>query len=246
MKKKKLWTLGVMLLLILSTILAACGGSDTKDTGSKDTSTGGDTASSGDPKILVYGRGGDSVALDPAVVTDGESFTVTANIYETLVNFGEQDVTIQPGLAKSWEATEDGLTYTFQLQEDVKFHDGTDFNAEAVVKNIERWKSSNDKYPYFKTQFVVGDKQIIDSATAEGDYTLVLKLSQPQAPFLKNLAMSPFAIASPTAFEEDEEGLSANPVGTGPFKFVSWVRNDSITIEKTLITILMAILNWIK
>ena len=64
MKKKKFWTLGVMLLLILSTILAACGGSDTKDTGSKDTSTGGDTASSGEPKILVYGRGGDSVALD--------------------------------------------------------------------------------------------------------------------------------------------------------------------------------------
>lgn len=54
-----------------------------------------------------------SVALDPAVVTDGESFTVTANIYETLVNFGERDVTIQPGLAKSWEASEDGLTYTF-------------------------------------------------------------------------------------------------------------------------------------
>ncbi len=141
MKKKKFWTLGVMLLLILSTILAACGGSDTKDTGSKDTSTSGDTASSGEPKILVYGRGGDSVALDPAVVTDGESFTVTANIYETLVNFGERDVTIQPGLAKSWEASEDGLTYTFQLQEGVKFHDGTDFNAEAVVKNIERWKT---------------------------------------------------------------------------------------------------------
>ena len=59
---------------------------------------------------------------------------MTANIYETLVNFGERDVTIQPGLAKSWEASEDGLTYTFQLQEGVKFHDGTDFNAEAVVK----------------------------------------------------------------------------------------------------------------
>ncbi|MGY4797434.1 ABC transporter substrate-binding protein [Lysinibacillus fusiformis] len=232
MKKKKFWTLGVMLLLILSTILAACGGSDTKDTGSKDTSTGGDTAGSGEPKILVYGRGGDSVALDPAVVTDGESFTVTANIYETLVNFGERDVTIQPGLAKSWEASEDGLTYTFQLEEGVKFHDGTDFNAEAVVKNIERWKSGADKHPYFSSQFVVGDKQVIESVTAEGDYTVVFKLSQPQAPFLKNLAMSPFAIASPTAFEADEEGLSANPVGTGPFKFVSWVRNDSITIEK--------------
>jgi len=233
MKKKKLWTLGVMLILVLSTILAACGGgSDTKDTGSKDTSSSSDTASSGEPKTLVYGRGGDSVALDPAVVTDGESFTVTANIYETLVNFGEKDVTIQPGLAKSWEPSEDGLTYTFHLQEGVKFHDGTDFNAEAVVKNFERWKTGADKHPYYSSQFVVGDKQVIESITAKDDYTVVFKLSQPQAPFLKNLAMSPFAIASPTAFEADEEGLSTKPVGTGPFKFVSWVRNDAVTIEK--------------
>ncbi|MCY9547041.1 ABC transporter substrate-binding protein [Lysinibacillus xylanilyticus] len=233
MKKKKLWTLGVMLILVLSTILAACGGgSDTKDTGSKDTSSGGDSTSSSAPKTLVYGRGGDSVALDPAVVTDGESFTVTANIYETLVNFGEQDVTIQPGLAKSWEPSEDGLTYTFQLQEGVKFHDGTDFNAEAVVKNFERWKTGADKHPYYSSQFVVGGKQVIESITAKDDYTVVFKLSQPQAPFLKNLAMSPFAIASPTAFEANEEGLSTNPVGTGPFKFVSWVRNDAVTIEK--------------
>ncbi|MGN4127426.1 ABC transporter substrate-binding protein [Lysinibacillus sphaericus] len=232
MNKKKLWSLSVMLILVLSTILAACGASDNKDTGTKDTSTGGDSASSGGAKTLVYGRGGDSVALDPAVVTDGESFTVTANIYETLVNFGEQDVTIQPGLAKSWEPSEDGLTYTFQLQEGVKFHDGSDFNAEAVVKNIERWKAGGDKHPYFSSQFVIGDKQVIESVTAEGDNTVVFKLSQPQAPFLKNLAMSPFAIASPTAFEANEEGLSTNPVGTGPFKFVEWKRNDSITIEK--------------
>lgn len=232
MKKKKLWSLGIMLILVLSTILAACGGSDNKDTGSKDTSTDGDTPSSGEEKTLVYGRGGDSVALDPAVVTDGESFTVTANLYDTIVNFGEKDVTIQPGLAKSWEPSEDGLTYTFQLQEGVKFHDGTDFNAEAVVKNVERWKAGGEKHPYYSSQFVVGDKQVIESVTAEGDYTVVFKLSQPQAPFLKNLAMSPFAIASPTAFEADEEGLSANPVGTGPFKFVEWKRNDSITIEK--------------
>ena len=227
MKKKKLWSLGVMLILVLSTILAACGaGSDNKDTGAKDTPTGGDTASSGEEKILVYGRGGDSVALDPAVVTDGESFTVTANLYDTIVNFGEQDVTIQPGLAKSWESSEDGLTYTFQLQEGVKFHDGTDFNAEAVVKNVERWKAGGEKHPYFSSQFVVGDKQVIESVTAEGDYTVVFKLSQPQAPFLKNLAMSPFAIASPTVFEADDEALSTKPVGTGPFKFVEWKRND--------------------
>jgi ABC-type transport system substrate-binding protein len=232
MKKKKLWTLGVMLILVLSTILAACGGSDTKDTGSKDTSSGGDSSSSSGLKTLVYGRGGDSTALDPATVTEGESFKVTVNIYETLINFGEKDVTLQPGLAKSWEPSEDGLTYKMQLEEGVKFHDGTDFNAEAVVKNFERWKAGADKFPYFASQFTVGGKQVIESVTADGDYTVIFKLAQPQAPFLKNLAMSAFAIASPTAFEKNDDALKDHPVGTGPFKFVEWKRNDSITIEK--------------
>ncbi|MBG9454263.1 peptide ABC transporter substrate-binding protein [Lysinibacillus sphaericus] len=233
MKKKKLWTLGVMLILVLSTILAACGGSDSKDTGSKDTSSGGDSTSSNEPKTLVYGRGGDSTALDPATVTEGESFKVTVNIYETLINFGEKDVTLHPGLAKSWESSEDGLTYTMQLEEGVKFHDGTDFNAEAVVKNFERWKAGGaDKFPYYASQFTVNEKPVIESITADGDYKVIFKLAQPQAPFLKNLAMSPFAIASPTAFEKNDEALKDNPVGTGPFKFVEWKRNDSITIEK--------------
>ena len=232
MKKKKLWSLGVMLILVLSTILAACsGGSDGKDSGSKDTSTGGDSAGSSE-KTLVYGRGGDSTALDPATVTEGESFKVTVNLYETLINFGDKDVTLQPGLAKSWEASPDGLSYTFQLEEGVKFHDGSDFNAEAVVKNFERWKAGADKFPYFMSQFTMDGEQVIESITAEGDYTVVFKLKQPQAPFLKNLAMSPFAIASPTAFEANDDALIDNPVGTGPFKFVKWVRNDSITIEK--------------
>ncbi len=232
MKKKKLWTLGVMLILVLSTILAACGGSDTKGTGSKDTSSGGDSTSNSGPKTLVYGRGGDSTALDPSTVTEGESFKVTVNIYETLVNFGEKDVTLQPGLAKSWEPSEDGLAFTMQLEEGVKFHDGTDFNAEAVVKNFERWKAGADKFPYYHSQFTVGEKQVIESITAEGDYKVIFKLAQPQATFLKNLAMSPFAIASPAAFEKDDEALKDHPIGTGPFKFVEWKRNDSITIEK--------------
>ena len=81
-------------------------------------------------------------------------------------------------------------------------------------------------------QFVVADKQVIDAVTADGDYTVVFKLSQPQAPFLKNIAMTAFAIASPTVFEANDDALSENPVGTGAFKFVEWKRNDSITLEK--------------
>ncbi|MCZ8536974.1 ABC transporter substrate-binding protein [Paenisporosarcina quisquiliarum] len=226
MSKKKLWSLALLTMLVLSTILAGCQ-SDSSD---------GNGENNGEPKILVFGRGGDSVSLDPATVTDGESFKVTQNIFETLVNFGKQDTEINPGLAKKWEPSEDGLTYTFELEEGIKFHDGTDFNAEAVVANFERWANgSGEDFYYYSSMFggYKGDEgHVIESVTADGDYKVVFKLKRPQAPFLKNLAMSPFGIASPKAFEEQGEKFGDNPVGTGPFKFVEWKRNDSITIEK--------------
>ncbi|MER2112490.1 MAG: ABC transporter substrate-binding protein [Solibacillus isronensis] len=241
MRKGKLYLVSLMMLLIMSLFLAACGADDAETSSSEtgnDSSTNTDSgttddSSSSTPQVLVFGRGADSVSLDPGIVTDGESFKVTQNLFETLLNFGEQDTTINPGLAKEWEVSEDGLTYTFQLQEGVKFHDGTDFNAEAVIKNINRWKGGKEEdFYYFNSMFKAEGEDIIKDVTAEGDYTVVFTLSRPQAPFLKNLAMSPFGIGSPTAFEAAGDKFGDNPVGTGPFKFTEWKRNDSITIEK--------------
>ncbi|MDN4495013.1 ABC transporter substrate-binding protein [Ureibacillus aquaedulcis] len=239
MKKSKLWSLGLLLLLALSVVLAACSsdeGTTEEPTETNEETTDGTTSEETEeavPQTLVFGRGGDSVSLDPAIVTDGESFKVTENVYETLLNFGEQDTTINPGLAKEWEVSEDGLTYTFHLQEGVKFHDGTDFNAEAVVKNVERWKGgAEEQFYYFHSMFKAEGEDIIASVEAVDELTVVFTLSRPQAPFLKNIAMSPFAIASPTAFEAAGESFGDNPVGTGPFKFVEWKRNESITVEK--------------
>ncbi|MER2115500.1 MAG: ABC transporter substrate-binding protein [Solibacillus isronensis] len=241
MRKGKLYLVSLMMLLIMSLFLAACGADDAETSSSEtsnDSSTNTDSnttdnSSSSTPQVLVFGRGADSVSLDPGIVTDGESFKVTQNLFETLLNFGEQDTTINPGLAKEWEVSEDGLTYTFQLQEGVKFHDGTDFNAEAVIKNINRWKGGKEEdFYYFNSMFKAEGEDIIKDVTAEGDHTVVFTLSRPQAPFLKNLAMSPFGIGSPTAFEAAGDKFGDNPVGTGPFKFTEWKRNDSITIEK--------------
>lgn len=225
--KNKFWSLGLMIVLVIS-VLAACGNDDKE----ADTSTDSNDTEAKD-QILVFGRGGDSVSLDPAAVTDGESIKVTQNIFETLLEFSEQDTSVKAGLAKEWEVSEDGLTYTFKLQEGVKFHDGTDFNAEAVVKNFERWSAgAKDAFYYYNSMFRAEDQDLITSVEATDEKTVVITLARPQAPFLKNIAMAAFGIASPTAFEENPDAFGDNPVGTGPFKFVEWKRNHSITVEK--------------
>lgn len=235
--KKQSWYM-LLLLVVLSVFLVACNSSDEgtdSNEGTEDTDTTTDEGSEGTTDegatggVLVYGRGGDTVALDPAIVTDGESFRVTENVYDTLLTFGEQDTTVQPSLAKEWTVSEDGLTYTFMLEEGVTFHDGTPFNADAVVQNFERWAAgSAEQFYYYNSMFMSEGESVIASVEAQDDTTVVFTLTRPQAPFLKNIAMSPFAIASPAAFDQLED----NPVGTGPFKFVEWKRNDSITLEK--------------
>ena len=238
MRNKKIWSFLLFFGLIMMLFLAACSSDEQGSEGNNEEGNNeeGTTEESGEPKVLIFGRGGDSVSLDPIAVTDGESFKVTQNVFETLVNFGEQDTTINPGLAKEWTVSDDGLTYTFMLKEGVKFHDGTDFNAEAVVANFDRWSSGTaDKYYYYKSMFGgFGDEEghVIESVTADDEFTVTFKLKRPQAPFLKNIAMSPFGMGSPTAFEAAGDAFGDEPVGTGPFKFVEWKRNDSITIEK--------------
>jgi len=186
--------------------------------------------------VLIFGRGADATSLDPAIVTDGESFAVTKNIYDTLVEYKGQTTDIEPALAESWDISPDGKTYTFHLRKGVKFHDGTDFNADAVVFNFDRWKNANDenKFAYYPSMFGgFGDKSVIADVKALDDYTVQFTLRTPLAPFLKDLAMSPFAIASPTAIKKygDKYGQAA-AVGTGPFKFKEWKSKDTITLVK--------------
>ncbi|GGE07188.1 ABC transporter substrate-binding protein [Marinithermofilum abyssi] len=224
MRFKKNWILLFAFAFMLSTVLAGCGGKN---------------ADSG--KTLIFGRGADSPKLDPAIVTDGESFRVTENIMETLVDYDKTTTNVKPGLAESWEKSKDGKTWTFHLRKGVKFHDGTQFNADAVVWNFERWMNrkdlpkKGDDFIYYGSMFggFKGDKgHVIDSVKALDEYTVQFRLKKPQGPFLANLGMSPFAIASPKAVEKDPAEFARHPVGTGPFKFESWKKGDSISVVK--------------
>ncbi|MCM3117656.1 ABC transporter substrate-binding protein [Neobacillus sp. MER 74] len=188
-------------------------------------------------KTFVFARGGDSVSLDPSEVTDSESENVSQSILETLVTFAEGKTTIAPLLATKWEETNNGLTYTFKLQEGVKFQDGTDFNADAVVYNFERWMNGKDvaKFPVYGSVFggFKGDEtHNLQSVEAVDATTVKFTLKHVMPTFLKSLALTPFSISSPAAIEKYGKDYSTHPVGTGPFVFDEWKRNDRIVLSK--------------
>jgi ABC-type transport system substrate-binding protein len=87
---------------------------------------------------LVWGRGGDSVSLDLAQATDGESIKAGIQVLENLVIFGKDSMNVEPQLAESWKVSDDGLTWTFKLRRGIKFHDGYPFNARAVYDSFAR------------------------------------------------------------------------------------------------------------
>jgi len=193
-------------------------------------------------KTFIFGRGGDSVQLDPAVVTDGESFRVTGQILEPLFQYEDGGTGPIPALATGFEASADSKEWTIFLREGVKFHDGTDFNADAVVLNYERqWKTDHplhfesQVYEYWEYMFNgFDDDCLITGVEAVDDLTVKITLREPLAPLLANLAMDIFAISSPAALEEygaDYGMPTVGAVGTGPFKFVEWVEDDHITVE---------------
>lgn len=210
---------GVLALVMAASLMAGCG------KGSKDSSKDSGSNASGFADTIVYAQGADPRGLDPAIVDDGESAKVTNQIYEGLLQYADDSTEVKPCLAKEWEISDDGLEYTFKLQEGVKFHDGTDFNAEAVKFNVER-NTINKTEDMTYADFVWG---YVDKCEVVDEYTVKITLTQPSTPFLANLAMVFGApMVSPTAAEKGT--LMENPVGTGPYKFVSWDKDQDVKL----------------
>ncbi len=190
---------------------------------------------------LTYGVGFDvDGTLDPQVTNYDSTIRIMLNVCEPLI-WMPTATEFAPGLAESWEVSEDGLTYTFKLKEGVTFHDGTPFNAEAVQFTFDRvvegrnlTAAGEEVDP--ETVIVPGQgfNQIdaYDHAEIVDDYTISLVLSRPFGPFLSGLN-GYLGIVSPTAVQE--MGLAEfgrKPVGTGPFMVQEWVEQDHVTLVK--------------
>jgi len=216
--KIRLFNIGFALVLILTLGLTGC------------------QPASGGEGVFIVGRGGDSVTLDAATATDGESWRVAGEILDTLVRLEGTSTNPIPWLAESWETT-DSQTWTFKLREGVKFHDGSAFDAEAVKWNFDRWMDPDNEYrfgrtfEYYDTEF--GENLPIVETKVIDKYTFQLTLGAPSAVLLYKLPLSSFGIASPKAIMEqgDKYGTPAGTaVGTGPFMFKEWVPDDKIVL----------------
>ena len=160
--------------------------------------------------------------LDPTSAAAGAIDQVLySNVFEGLTRFGS-DGSVNPGLAESWDISEDGLTYTFNLRSGVKFHDGTDLDATDVVFSLDRARaedSTNAQKALFAN---------ITSVEAMGDTTVKVTLEKPQGSFLFNMAWGDAVIVAP----ESIENIKSKPIGTGAFAFSDWKQGDSITLTR--------------
>jgi peptide/nickel transport system substrate-binding protein len=188
---------------------------------------------------LVVGRGGDSVILDVGPATDGESWRVITDVNEPLIRLAGTSTKPVPWQAESWETT-DSKTWTFHLRPGVKFTNGDPFNADVVKWNMDRWRDPNNQYrfgrtfEYYDSEF--GTETGIEDVKVVDDLTVEVTLKQPSAVMLAKLSLAGvFSMLDPQEVmkQGDKYGTAAGTiVGTGPFKFVEWVPDDHITLER--------------
>jgi peptide/nickel transport system substrate-binding protein len=161
--------------------------------------------------------------MDPHASTSANDRQVYQSIFNTLVRLDEH-LGIQPELAVSW-TTPDPKTYIFTLQRGVKFHDGEPFNAQAVKFNMDRMKTLPKSLR--KSEILE-----IESVDVIDDSTVKFTLNEPSAPLLATLTDRASMMVSPKAALEKGDDFARAPVGTGPFTFVEWVKDDHLTVKK--------------
>jgi len=253
-KRSPVRTLPAALVALALAVASACGGDDDDDAdsdvadtpGATSAVTSGDTGDSAAPASTVSEEGDDGDAaddgepvaggeivvlygadpstLDPVPGNSGGDHMSLYPMYDRLVNFDPDTLEPLPGLATEWDQP-DPQTLVLTLREGVTFHDGTPFDAEAVVYNLERARTLD-------RSTVAGDLTMIESVEATGPHEVTIHMNRPDASLLLMLADRAGMMVSPTAVEEHGDEFGLHPVGTGPFRFVEWRQGDRLVLEK--------------
>ncbi len=212
---KKITVFFLVLGLIAS--FAFANGSSEKSTAA----TPAASANGGYKDTVIFAQGADVTSFDPHVGKETPAVAVTNNIYDTLVDVDPVTGEIVPQIAESWEQLDD-LTYRFKIRQGLKFHNGEDLKADDVKFSLDRAIASA------AVSYLV---DFIDSVTIDDDYTVTIKTKAPYAPALRNLAVPYAAIVPMDYVTANPDALKTAPVGSGPYKFVSWSQNDNVKLE---------------
>jgi len=188
----------------------------------------GCAADPGGDRELVYGLTLAPTGIDPHINASVELGIPLSSVYDTLVFQDPDTGAFVPGLATEWSISSDGLSYTFILREEVVFHDGTQFNAAAVKANIDYVLN-----PDHRSQKAAAMLGPLDNVEVRSSNVVEFRLNRPYAPLLDSLSQVYLGIASPTALEKwGPSEYQFNQVGTGPFRFVEYLPNDRLVLER--------------
>lgn len=205
-----------------TTAAAEAAGADQTDEAKSDEKT--DAAPAAVKDAIVVAASGDAISLDPISTNDNQSSNVMLQIYEGLVKLNPETRELENCLAESMDHPDDS-TYIFHLRKDVKFHNGETLKASDVVFSLKRAIASATVGYLYNT---------IDpeSVKATDDLTVEFKMAQPYAGIVSALAHPGAFICNEKAVTDGGEQYKMNPVGTGPFKFISWSKADRVELER--------------
>ena len=215
MMQKRILSLALALTLLVAAF-AGCTGSGTGSQSST-ASTSQTSTDSGKETLVRMNIGSEPDSLDPWQSAASDTEAIMHNVFEGLVLYDETGAII-PGIAESWDISQDGLTYTFHLREDVTFHNDQPLTSADVL------------YTYNNLAGMGGEKAVsskfenVESFEAPDEYTFVVKLKEPSAGFL---SLNIIAI-----LPEGYQDQATAPVGTGPFKFVEYTPSQRVVLEK--------------
>lgn len=211
MRKTQIWK---MLLLVIVSAVIFTGCSSKESSGDKQ---------DGKDQELVIAVNENFISMDPHNTGDTNSNSVQSAMLEGLLGTDSEGKIINQ-LAEDYSVSDDALTYTFKLKEGVTFHDGEEFNADAVKVNFERIMNDDSLRLYSRGFSLITNIEIVN------DYEIKVTLSEPYSGMLTRFVSA--KILSPKLIEVGSDEIGKKPVGTGPFKFVEWVQGDHLTVER--------------